>query len=66
MKAEEDTVYVVDPTPCELCGQVPNDWKSFGEEIFEECEGVEGKGAEYQASHFHAYKLYTCFRLVVL
>jgi hypothetical protein len=54
------------PVPCTLCGQVPCDWDTFGEEIWEDCEELKGQGADNKQVRFHAYKLYTCLRHGVL
>jgi hypothetical protein len=55
-----------EPVPCTLCGQVPCDWDSFGEEIFEDCEELKAQGADNKQVRFHAYKLYTRLRHGIL
>jgi hypothetical protein len=51
---EQEEVDVV-PVTCELCGQAPCDWDTFGEEIWEECNGLKEQGIENKAVQFHAY-----------
>lgn len=64
IKMEE--VIEEDPVPCTLCGQILCDWESFGEEIWEECEGLKDQGADNKQVRFHAYKLYMLLRHGVL
>ncbi len=51
-----------DPVICDLCGQAPCDWESFGEEIWEECNGMKEAGSDNKAVRFHAYTMYTRLR----
>jgi hypothetical protein len=55
-----------DPVICDLCGQAPCDWESFGEEIWEECNGMKEAGSDSKAARFHAYTMYTRLRNGVL
>ena len=55
-----------DPVICDLCGQAPCDWESFGEEIWEECNGMKEAGSDNKAVRFHAYTMYTRLRYGVL
>ncbi len=65
-ESEEQEVVDVVPVSCELCGQAPCDWDTFGEEIWEECNGLKEQGIENKAVRFHAYKLYTRMRHGIL
>ncbi len=59
---KEEEVCDDEPVLCSLCGQVPCDWESFGEEIWEECELLKNQGADNKQVWFHAYKMYTHLR----
>lgn len=65
-EVEESSEEEEEPIPCTLCGQVPCDWDSFGEEIWEECEALKAQGADNKQVRFHAYKLYTRLRHGIL
>jgi len=58
---EEEEVIV-----CEMCGQTPCDWETFGEEIWEECQGLKQQGLDNKAIRYHAYRMYTRMRHGVL
>ena len=58
---EEEEVVV-----CEMCGQTPCDWETFGEEIWEECQGLKQQGLDNNAIRYHAYRMYTRLRHGVL
>ena len=51
---------------CDLCGQVPCDWDTFGKEIWEECNGLKDQGMDNKAVCYHAYRMYTRLRHGVL
>jgi hypothetical protein len=55
-----------DPVACDLCGQAPCDWDSFGEEIWEECNSLKEGGLDNKAVRCHAYKLHTRMRHRIL
>jgi hypothetical protein len=55
-----------DPVACDLFGQAPCDWDSFGEEIWEECNSLKEGGLDNKVVRFHAYKLYTRVRHGIL
>ena len=54
------------PKPCELCGQSPCDWISFGDQIIEECDEMMDQNLPTNQIRFHAYRLYTQLRFGVL
>jgi len=64
LQVKDEEMSEEEPIPCTLCVQVPCDWDTFGEEIWEDCEEL--KGANNKQVRFHAYKLYTCLRHGVL
>jgi hypothetical protein len=67
MSEEElEDIAEVEPSPCTLCGQVPCDWDTFGEQIWEDCKELKGQGADNKQVRFHAYKQYNRLRHGVL
>jgi hypothetical protein len=58
-ETEEEEELIEEPASCDLCGQTPCDWETFGEDIWEECNGLKKGCMEKKAVRFHAYKLYT-------
>jgi hypothetical protein len=51
---------------CEMCGQGPCDWETFGEEIWEECQGLKEQGMDNKAVRYHTYRMYTRLRHGIL
>jgi len=66
LEEEEEVEAKADPIICDLCGQSPCDWDTYGEELWEECNRLKEAGADNKAVCFHAYKLYTRLRHDVL
>ena len=54
------------PEPCPLCGQVPCDWVTFGDDICQECDEMVNQKVPNKEIRFHAYRMYTRFRFGVL
>jgi hypothetical protein len=54
------------PVICDMCGQAPCNWESFGEDIWEECHALTEAGMDNKAVRYHAYKIYTRMRHGVL
>ena len=52
--------------PCSFCGQVPCDWDTFGDEIFDEGMQLKDSGLENNQVRYHAYRHYTRLRHGVL
>jgi hypothetical protein len=52
--------------PCSVCGQVPCDWETFGDKIFDEGMELKGSGLENNQVQDHAYHHYTLLRHGVL
>jgi hypothetical protein len=66
-ESEDQEVVDVVPVTCELCEQAPCDWDTFGEDIWEECNGLKEQGIENKAVfRVHAYKLYSCMQHGIL
>jgi hypothetical protein len=63
---DEEELAEPDVVTCDLCGQAPCDWDTFGEEIWEECNNMKEAGSDNKAVRFHAYKMYTRLRHGVL
>jgi hypothetical protein len=61
---EEDDVCPKEP--CSFCGQVPCDWDTFGDEIFDEGMQLKDSGLENNQVRYHAYRHYTRLRHGVL
>jgi hypothetical protein len=61
-----DAVPAIPPEPCPLCGQVPCDWVTFGDDICQECDEMVDQKVPNKEIRFHAYRMYTRFRFGVL
>ena len=55
LEEEEEVEAKADPIICDLCGQSPCDWNTYGEELWEECNRLKEAGADNKAVRFHAY-----------
>jgi len=62
---EEDT-NKTNKEPCSFCGQIPCDWETFGDIIFDECTELKDGGLDNNQVRYHAYRQYTRLRHGVL
>jgi hypothetical protein len=63
---EEEPQSEKEVVTCEMCGKGPCYWETFGEEIWEECQGLKDQGLDNKAVWYHVYMLYTQMRHGVL
>jgi len=66
MDSEEEPQSEEELVTCDMCGQGPCDWETFGEEIWEECQGLKDQGLDNTAVWYYAYRMYTRMRHGVL
>jgi len=66
MDSEEKPQSEEEVVTCDMCGQGPCDWETFGREIWEECQGLKEQGLDNMAVRYHAYRMYTWMRHSVL
>ena len=52
LEEEEEVEAKADPIICDLCGQSPCDWDTYGEELWEECNRLKEAGADNKALRF--------------
>jgi hypothetical protein len=62
----DEEIEVCPKEPCSFCGQVPCDWDTFGDEIFDEGTQLKETGLENNQVRYHAYRHYTRLRHGVL
>jgi hypothetical protein len=62
MDSEEEPQSVEEVVTGDMCGQGPCDWETFGEEIWEECQGLKDQGLGNKAVQYHAYRMHTQMR----
>jgi hypothetical protein len=66
MDSNEEPQSEEEAVACDMYGQVPCDWDTFGEEIWEECHVMKEQGMDNKTVRYHAYRMYTRLRHGIL